>query len=157
MAPWAMALSAHPPHISYHIMAVFSRGFNFPGSIMKTASLYLVLEALCGAVTASPTSVDKMPTWDESISGALDAIQDALKTGDRNEVLGVLKGLEPKSTPTSLEEASSTLEDIAKSSSSNIFDMFGQMVGNGLISGTVLDLINYGYGIVTGESGWDNE
>lgn len=93
---------------------------------------------------------------DGVVSGLLGTLHDAVEAGDIDEVLDVLRKLKPTKTLASVEEASAVVKQIVTSTPSSIIELQGQLIANGVISGTVDDLFNFASGLATNKSGHSN-
>jgi hypothetical protein len=133
--------------------------------------------ALCGLAAASPVSTNGDTTtrgletqeWsggliggitgpaDKLTSHLLGSIGDATNVGDRERVIDLLRTLEPKRSPSTMEEAIAIIEKIYESGADNIIERQAQLIANGLISGTVEDFFEYASGFAEGENRHDNE
>lgn len=107
---------------------------------MKVGGTLVGISALCGAL--GPTRL-------------LGTLQDALGSGDRNKVLGLLEGLRP-AAPASVEEASRIVQAAAVTTP-NIVEYGAQLLANGVKSESVGSLFDHASGLGPPENGHDNE
>lgn len=96
-------------------------------------------------------------TVDKTVSGLLGSLDHAIKNGDRDGVLDILRKLKPARKITSVEEATAVMKKIADAKPKNVLEYQALLVANGLIEGTVEDLFAFVKGYASGKSGHDNE
>ncbi|KAH7128942.1 hypothetical protein EDB81DRAFT_888716 [Dactylonectria macrodidyma] len=142
---------------------------------MRVIAVYsFALVAICGATTAI-SSAKEISTLDfeerqligglvggivnrldDVTSDLLGTLHDAVEAGEIEGVLDVLRKLKPTRTLANVEEASAIVEQIVTLTPSSVIELQGQLIANGVISGTVDDLFNFASGIASNKSGHAN-
>ncbi|KAF5967618.1 lipase B precursor [Fusarium bulbicola] len=92
-----------------------------------------------------------------TVSGLLDELGDALNKGDREKTLDTLQKLEPTKRPKNVAEALSITEKVAKSEPDNIVEYGARLIANGIVSGSMDDLLSDAQGLGSAENGNENK
>ncbi|KAF5637952.1 lipase B [Fusarium sp. NRRL 52700] len=92
-----------------------------------------------------------------TVSGLLDKLGDALNEGDGKQTLDTLQKLKPTIKPKNVGEASAITEKVAQSEPDNIVEYSARLIANGVVSGSVDDLLSYAQGLGSAENGNDNQ
>jgi hypothetical protein len=90
------------------------------------------------------------------VKGLLGQIHNAIEAGDRDGILNAVKKLVPTATPTSVEGAHKVIEAVAKAKHTNILEYSSHLIANGIISGSVGDLLQYAQGVNSDKNGYAN-
>jgi hypothetical protein len=93
---------------------------------------------------------------DDVVSGLLGELKQAVRQRDRDQVLDILGKIKPARNITDIDEAIKAVTEVSKSEPPNTIEYQARLVANGIITGTVSDLLDYAEGFVTGESGSNN-
>lgn len=90
------------------------------------------------------------------VKGLLGQIHNAIQAGDRDSVLNAVKKLVPTATPTNVQEASSIIEAVAKAKHTNVLEYSSHLIANGIVSGSVPDLLEFAADLGSDENGHAN-
>lgn len=90
------------------------------------------------------------------VQGLLDQIHNALEANDRDGAIDAVKQLVPTATPTNIDGASRVIEFLGTATPSNIVEYNAHLIANGIISGSVGDLLALADGFVSGENSHSN-
>ncbi|CAJ2507113.1 Uu.00g082990.m01.CDS01 [Anthostomella pinea] len=133
---------------------------------MKPSDILISLSGLCcvasGAAVPGSKSQSSVTEKRQLVGGLLSDVlgllnlRTALGSGNRNGVLRALEGFAPKTSPTSVAQASAVLEAITTSSPTTLPEFNARMITNGIISGSVGELFNFAQGTVTAENSKTN-
>ena len=94
---------------------------------------------------------------DDAVSSLLGDLKQAVRRHDRSKVVDILGNIKPTRNITDINEAIKAVTEVSKSDAPNLIEYQARLVANGIITGTVSDLLDYAEGLVTGESGSNNK
>ena len=94
---------------------------------------------------------------DDAVSSLLGDLKQAVRRRDRSKVVDILGNIKPTRNITDINEAIKAVTEVSKSDAPNLIEYQARLVANGIITGTVSDLLDYAEGLVTGESGSNNK
>lgn len=125
---------------------------------MKTSSAALAFLSLAGSAIAAPTPVDTLEDRGlisgllSTVVSDLDNVATATGALGYSSILADYKLVSQTATPTAVSQAFSTLSAIASASPSNIHAYNAELIANGLVSGSVTEIIDFVGGLLTGEN-----
>jgi hypothetical protein len=94
--------------------------------------------------------------FDDAVGGLLQQVESAVNAGDRDALLNAMQNLKPTASPTNVEDASSAIKAVAMERPSSLFEFNSKLVANGIIFGTMPEILGNTKNSRTGENSNQN-
>ncbi|KFA81208.1 hypothetical protein S40288_07527 [Stachybotrys chartarum IBT 40288] len=94
--------------------------------------------------------------FDDAVGGLLQQVESAVNAGDRDALLNAMQNLKPTASPTNVEDASSAIKAVATERPSSLFEFNSKLVANGIIFGTMPEILGNAKDSRTGENSNQN-